>query len=67
MHYEYQIILKRWLPILREYVQTKAKITPRVPVCFSVCFSIQIYKQEGRPLPLPLTGKEFVNAMQKVA
>lgn len=29
MHYEYQIILKRWLPILREYERTKAKITPR--------------------------------------
>src|SRR4030067_1636949 len=33
MHYEYQIILKRWLPILKEYEQTKSKITPR-PVKF---------------------------------
>src|SRR3990167_5793357 len=29
MHYEYQIILKRWLPILKEYEQTSSKITPR--------------------------------------
>jgi len=29
MHYEYQIILKRWLPILKEYERTKSKITPR--------------------------------------
>ena len=29
MHYEYQIILKRWLPILKEYERTRSKITPR--------------------------------------
>src|SRR4030067_2377384 len=29
MHYEDQIILKRWLPILKEYERTKSKITPR--------------------------------------
>ena len=29
MHYEYQIILKRWLPILKEYERTKSKVTPR--------------------------------------
>ena len=29
MHYEYQIILKRWLPILKEYERTKSKVNPR--------------------------------------
>lgn len=29
MRYEYQIIFKRWLPILKEYERTKSKITPR--------------------------------------
>ena len=29
MHYEYQIILKRWLPILKEYERTRSKVTPR--------------------------------------
>jgi transposase InsO family protein len=29
MHYEQQIILKRWLPILKESERTKAKVTPR--------------------------------------
>ena len=28
MHYEYQIILKRWLPILKEYERTRSKVTP---------------------------------------
>lgn len=36
-------------------------------LCEVIEETIQIYKQEGRPFPLPLTGKEFVNAMQKVA
>lgn len=27
----------------------------------------KIYKQEGKPLPIPLSGKEFVNVMQRVA
>ncbi len=26
-----------------------------------------LYKLEGRPLPQPLAGKEFVNAMQRIA
>jgi len=29
MHYEYQIIVKRWLPILKEYERTRSKVTPR--------------------------------------
>jgi len=29
MRYHYEIILKRWLPILQEYEKTKAKIYPR--------------------------------------
>ena len=29
MHYSQQIILKRWLPILKEYERTKAKVEPR--------------------------------------
>src|SRR4030042_2421620 len=29
MHYQYEIILKRWLPILQEYEKTKAKVNPR--------------------------------------
>ncbi|HHT9124973.1 MAG TPA: hypothetical protein ACFYD6_04050 [Candidatus Brocadiia bacterium] len=27
----------------------------------------EIYKKEGRHLPTPLSGKEFVNTMQKIA
>ena len=29
MQYSQQIILKRWIPILKEYERTKAKTTPR--------------------------------------
>jgi hypothetical protein len=29
MQYSQQIIVKRWIPILKEYERTKAKITPR--------------------------------------
>lgn len=36
-------------------------------LCEIIEETIDIYKQEGQPLPIPLTGKEFVNAMQKVA
>jgi hypothetical protein len=27
----------------------------------------ELYSTEGRPLPQPLAGKEFVNAMQRIA
>jgi len=36
-------------------------------LCEIVEETIEIYEQEGKPLPIPLTGKEFVNSMQKVA
>ncbi len=29
MRYHYEIVLKRWLPILKEYEKTKNKVTPR--------------------------------------
>jgi transposase InsO family protein len=29
MRYEYEIVLKRWLPILKEYERTRDKVTPR--------------------------------------
>jgi len=29
MKYSEQVILKRWIPILKEYERTKAKLTPR--------------------------------------
>jgi len=29
MQYSQQIIVKRWIPILKEYEQTKAKVSPR--------------------------------------
>ena len=29
MRYHYEIVLKRWLPILKEYEKTKSKVTPR--------------------------------------
>jgi len=36
-------------------------------LCQIVKETIKIYKQDGKTLPRPLSGKEFVNAMQKVA
>lgn len=36
-------------------------------LCKIIEETIEIYKQEGKLLPVPLSGKEFVNAMQKVA
>ena len=36
-------------------------------LCEIIEETIKIYKEDGKPLPIPLTGKEFVNAMQKVA
>jgi len=29
MQYSQQIIVKRWIPILKEYEKCKAKVTPR--------------------------------------
>ncbi len=36
-------------------------------LCQIVEEMIELYKQDGKPLPLQLSGKEFVNAMQKIA
>ena len=36
-------------------------------LCQIVEEMIEIYRQDGRTLPPPLSGKEFVNAMQKIA
>lgn len=36
-------------------------------LCQIIEETTNLYKQDGRPLPLPLTGKQFVNAMQKIA
>jgi len=36
-------------------------------LCQIIAETIKIYKQDGKPLPRPLTGKDFVNEMQKVA
>jgi transposase InsO family protein len=47
MHYSQQIILKRWLPILKEYERTKAKVEPR-PFKFvkDLCEAHQISNKE---------------------
>jgi hypothetical protein len=29
MKYTHQVILNRWIPILKEYERTKARVTPR--------------------------------------
>ena len=36
-------------------------------LCQIVEETIEIYEQDGKTLPPPLSGKEFVNAMQKIA
>ncbi len=36
-------------------------------LCDIVEDTIAIYEREGRPLPEPLSGREFVNAMQSIA
>jgi predicted RNase H-like HicB family nuclease len=36
-------------------------------LCQIVEEMIQLYKRDGKSLPTPLSGKEFVNAMQKIA
>jgi predicted RNase H-like HicB family nuclease len=28
---------------------------------------VDLYEAEGKPIPLPMSGKEFVNAMQQIA
>ena len=36
-------------------------------LCQIVEETVELYKQDGKTLPVPLSGKEFVNAMQKIA
>lgn len=36
-------------------------------LCQIVEEMIELYKQDGKTLPRPLSGKEFVNTMQKIA
>jgi predicted RNase H-like HicB family nuclease len=36
-------------------------------LCDIVEETIQLYEQDGKLLPTPLSGREFVNAMQQIA
>ena len=36
-------------------------------LCHIVEETINLYRQDDKPLPSPLSGREFVNALQKVA
>jgi len=36
-------------------------------LCQIVAETIEIYRQDGKPLPAPLSGQQFVNALQGVA
>ena len=36
-------------------------------LCETVEDSIQLYEHEGKPLPEPMSGREFVNALQRIA
>ncbi len=36
-------------------------------LCEIVGEMIEIYQQEGKQIPLPLSGKEYVNILQKIA
>jgi predicted RNase H-like HicB family nuclease len=36
-------------------------------LCHIVEETINLYQQDGKPLPSPLSGREFVNALQKLA
>lgn len=36
-------------------------------LCAIVEDSIGLYEREGRPLPEPMSGREFVNALQRIA
>jgi hypothetical protein len=47
MQYSQQVIVKRWIPILKEYERTKAKVNPR-PFKFvkNLCEAHHISKKE---------------------
>jgi predicted RNase H-like HicB family nuclease len=36
-------------------------------LCDMVESSIEVHEREGRPLPEPLSGRDFVNALQRIA
>jgi len=36
-------------------------------LCQIVEETVELYRQDGRPLPVPLSGMEFVNRMQRIA
>jgi len=36
-------------------------------LCEIVEETIQLYEQDRRPLPAPMSGRDFVNAMQRIA
>jgi hypothetical protein len=36
-------------------------------LCEIVEDSIELYEREGRPLPEAMSGREFVNALQRIA
>ena len=36
-------------------------------LCQIVEGTIKLYRQDNKPLPSPLSGREFVNALQKIA
>ena len=36
-------------------------------LCEIIGETIELYKQDGKTLPKPMSGREFVNAMQQVA
>jgi len=36
-------------------------------LCDIVDETIEVYALEGKPLPVPLTGRQFVNALQNIA
>ena len=36
-------------------------------LCEIVEETVRLYEEDGKPLPPPMSGREFVNAMQKIA
>ena len=36
-------------------------------LCQIIEETIKLYRQDSKPLPSPLSGREFVNALQKIA
>ena len=36
-------------------------------LCQIVDETVELYNQDGKPLPAPLSGRQFVNAMQEIA